>query len=257
MFTRNTRGINAVVIVFFVLIVLVASAIVVFSLNSAKVRQAPSAPVESSVSEEFPLPDSNAIVELKKQCTESCDDNDPCTRDFCNTVYGQCDHEIIIGCCGNNACDGSETCVSSEPGADNSNACAADCGACIVSVNIPPMGWCTLNELDSSLLPPYAATKASLSGSKASLSVEVMNPSEFTATNIKVELYTSAGFDLESGQSKSVSIEDIAKYDAKSVSFSFAKQSNAVVGDSNPTFVKLTYSLNNKNAVLCTQVVFS
>lgn len=47
-------------------------------------------------------------VELK--CPASCDDNNPCTRDFCSaeTNY-QCMHEAIVPCCGNNVCESGET----------------------------------------------------------------------------------------------------------------------------------------------------
>lgn len=267
MFPQNKRGINGIVLVFFVLILVVAALIVMFSFSGQQQPNAVSAPSEQSSQVSAPSGDtglnspgaSNVPVQEAKQCTVSCDDKDPCTKDSCNAVYGECDHEAIPGCCGNKVCDGSETCYSSAAGVDNSKACAIDCGSCPVSVeaNVVPAGWCSPNGLDHSLLPPYASVKSSLSGGKATLVIEVLNPSEFTAKDVQLEIYPSAGFDLDAGQSKAASMGDIAKYDVKSASFSFAKQTNALIGSSNPTSIKLTYSLNGKNAVVCTQGVFS
>ena len=259
---QNKRGINTIVIVFFILILVIAAVIVMFSFTSTRAPQqssspAPSSPAVSTGADALPPPGANVAVEAQKQCTVSCDDSNSCTRDFCNAVYGECDHEVIAGCCGNKICDGSETCLESGPGADNSKACTVDCGTCTVVSNEPPAGWCTADLLDASLRPPYVGAKPSLSGSRASLEIDVLNPSDFDAKNVMVEVYPSAGFDVDPGQSLSSSLGVIPLSGSKSVAFSFSKQTGAVLGYSNPTAIKLTYLLNGKTAVVCTQVGFS
>ncbi|MBD3310035.1 hypothetical protein GF351_02340, partial [Candidatus Woesearchaeota archaeon] len=52
-----------------------------------------------------------------KQCPESCDDGDPCTRDFCDDQTKECIHEPIVPCCGDNVCEVGE----------NELTCPADC----------------------------------------------------------------------------------------------------------------------------------
>ncbi|MEM4272333.1 MAG: hypothetical protein QXH30_01990 [Candidatus Bilamarchaeaceae archaeon] len=52
------------------------------------------------------------------QCTENCNDGNPCTTDSCNTSSGQCAHSTIHSCCGNGICESGENCAS----------CANDCG---------------------------------------------------------------------------------------------------------------------------------
>lgn len=92
----------------------------------------------------------NATLNETMECPTSCDDNNPCTIDWCNEssnsicshvpingtsdgcwgspatcstnscVSGKCIETIIKNCCGNNICESSEGC----------NSCARDCGEC-------------------------------------------------------------------------------------------------------------------------------
>jgi len=233
----NSRGINSIVIVFFVLILLVAAGIVFFSFTTPS-----QPPYASAVSPSVPVagPDtglpapgaSNVPVEAAKQCASSCDDMDACTKDFCNTVYGECDHEFMANC--------SAVPIAPAP----------------VAVNSVPSGWCVPNELSSSLLPPYMnRIKPSLSGGDASLIITVSNPSESVAKDVVLSVFPSEGFELL-GSASSVPIGDMPKYDAKDVSFAFKKQTGAVLGVSNPTYLKLSYTLSGKSAVLCSSVSF-
>lgn len=57
-------------------------------------------------------------ADCKTTCPTSCDDNNPCTEDFCSDVTGYaCFHSPIEPCCGNHKCDESEriTCFSDCP----------------------------------------------------------------------------------------------------------------------------------------------
>jgi len=52
------------------------------------------------------------------KCPGECDDNDPCTRDFCNDSTGfRCKYLVITPCCGNEVCEGGE----------NYSSCSIDC----------------------------------------------------------------------------------------------------------------------------------
>ena len=240
MFAGNRKAISGVVIVFFILILAIAALIVTFSFTS---QSEPGRELISPPSTQVPSVEettglaapgaSNVPVQEIKQCTESCDDGDPCTEDFCNTLYGLCDHEFIPGC-------------SAQAGQEE-----------VVLVNPAPVDWCLPNELDVTLLPPYInQVESVLSAGKANIDLTLVNPSEFIAKNVIVELLPSVGFDLETG-SKKVVVGDISKYDIKTITWTFKKQTNAVIGPSNPTHLKVTYSLDDKNAVLCTEVVFN
>lgn len=41
------------------------------------------------------------------ECPPTCDDFNPCTRDYCE--QGVCKHDLLKNCCGNNACEPGET----------------------------------------------------------------------------------------------------------------------------------------------------
>lgn len=62
------------------------------------------------------------LAAMKADCIEICEDNNPCTEDFClaETKY-TCEHKLVAQCCGNNACEESESCVN----------CLRDCGSCM------------------------------------------------------------------------------------------------------------------------------
>lgn len=53
-------------------------------------------------------------------CPESCDDNNPATRDYCDVETHFCNHEPIINTCGNYICETGE----------NKCTCPIDCGYC-------------------------------------------------------------------------------------------------------------------------------
>lgn len=53
-------------------------------------------------------------------CPLSCDDNDPATRDYCDSATHFCMHEYIEGVCGNYKCESGE----------NKCTCPKDCGPC-------------------------------------------------------------------------------------------------------------------------------
>jgi len=63
---------------------------------------------------------STLLAEVKA-CPSSCDDGNPCTRDYCSfaTNYG-CRHDPITPCCGNGICESGENCET----------CSQDCGEC-------------------------------------------------------------------------------------------------------------------------------
>ena len=64
--------------------------------------------------------DGNGVCDIdEKECPESCDDSNACTRDHCSFETGfECKHDEIKPCCGNGECEESE---------DISNACPQDC----------------------------------------------------------------------------------------------------------------------------------
>lgn len=93
---------------------------------------------------------SSGNIPKKAECPKSCDDNNPCSIDWCNEtseylcshipingtsdgcwgnpticttnncISGKCVETTLINCCGNNVCESSENC----------NSCALDCGEC-------------------------------------------------------------------------------------------------------------------------------
>lgn len=67
---------------------------------------------------------------LLGKCPESCDDGNPCTKDFCSRKTGfQCKHEPIIPCCGNELCEEGEdfsSCPEDCPNCDDDNVCTDD-----------------------------------------------------------------------------------------------------------------------------------
>lgn len=66
------------------------------------------------------------------QCPPSCDDNNPCTKDYCSEETSfQCVHENIPNCCGNGICESENnetflTCSSDCPNCDDNNPCTED-----------------------------------------------------------------------------------------------------------------------------------
>jgi hypothetical protein len=107
-------------------------------------------PASEQPEKEIGLPKENVTVEQKVEekkeevpkCPESCDDNNPCTKDFCDEttgylckhsnlngdvggcselidvcikatcIYGKCAAIKVDNCCGNNICEARETCES-------------------------------------------------------------------------------------------------------------------------------------------------
>lgn len=64
--------------------------------------------------------DDNGVCDIdEKECPESCDDENSCTRDYCSFETGfECKHDKIRPCCGNGECEKSE---------DLANECPEDC----------------------------------------------------------------------------------------------------------------------------------
>ncbi|MEE9323712.1 MAG: hypothetical protein V3U72_04160 [Candidatus Aenigmarchaeota archaeon] len=64
--------------------------------------------------------DDNGVCDIdEKECPESCDDDNPCTRDYCSLQTNfECSHDEIALCCGNGVCEESE---------DLANECPEDC----------------------------------------------------------------------------------------------------------------------------------
>jgi len=67
---------------------------------------------------------------LKPECPASCDDANPCTREYCSkeTNY-KCKIENIPNCCGNETCEAEETyetCPVDCPNCDDNNECTED-----------------------------------------------------------------------------------------------------------------------------------
>ncbi len=64
--------------------------------------------------------DNNGVCDIdEKECPESCDDSNPCTKDSCSLHTNfECKHDIIKPCCGNGVCDKSE---------ELANECPQDC----------------------------------------------------------------------------------------------------------------------------------
>jgi len=53
------------------------------------------------------------VVEPGETCPNSCDDQDNCTKDYCNeNTSHECAHERIVPCCGNSICEVDESCGS-------------------------------------------------------------------------------------------------------------------------------------------------
>lgn len=107
-------------------------------------------------------------LEENPECQSSCDDGDPCTKDWCNStsnyscentkingtsskcwgspttcksnscVSGKCTETTVPRCCGNNLCDSNESCSS----------CSFDCGTCPLAEPIQnnPITQVTSNE---------------------------------------------------------------------------------------------------------------
>ncbi len=64
--------------------------------------------------------DNNGVCDIdEKECPESCDDSNPCTKDYCSLETNfECKHDEIKPCCGNGECEESE---------DIANECPEDC----------------------------------------------------------------------------------------------------------------------------------
>ncbi|UCC91507.1 MAG: hypothetical protein JSV39_04320 [Candidatus Aenigmatarchaeota archaeon] len=64
--------------------------------------------------------DDSGVCDIdERECPESCDDSDSCTRDYCSFETGfECKHDPIKPCCGNGVCEESE---------DVANECPEDC----------------------------------------------------------------------------------------------------------------------------------
>lgn len=64
--------------------------------------------------------DDNNVCDIdERECPESCDDGNPCTKDHCSFQTSfECKHDIITPCCGNDICEESE---------DTANECPEDC----------------------------------------------------------------------------------------------------------------------------------
>jgi hypothetical protein len=64
--------------------------------------------------------DSNGVCDIdERECPPSCDDDNPCTNDFCSfDTNFECKHSEITPCCGNGECEANE---------DLANECPEDC----------------------------------------------------------------------------------------------------------------------------------
>jgi hypothetical protein len=108
--------------------------------------------VELSEQNESPqeLPEETPAEEEEKpqqqdlpECPSSCDDGNPCTKDFCSeeTDYF-CLHEPIAPCCGNSECEESED-WSACPEDCSEPECELSCGSC----EIPDEEACSCNPI--------------------------------------------------------------------------------------------------------------
>lgn len=67
------------------------------------------------------------IIKITPECPKSCNDNNPCTNDFCSSQTGyKCMNVLKLNCKGNGVCEYGEYGSSDCPNCDDGNKCTAD-----------------------------------------------------------------------------------------------------------------------------------
>ena len=186
-----------------------------------------------------------AVPTMYIECEEPCDDGNPCTRDFCNTTWGVCDHEWV--CCGNGICEENEDEVS----------CPEDCKKerdVNLSVNLPPEDWCEPDE-PIPMTPYISSITPESSDSTASIKIEIINPMDVPAKNVEIELYISKGYNLLTGTNP-MRLPDIPPHELASSEWTFTKEAGAPL-ERNPTWIKLAYSFDSEQVTICTETSFN
>lgn len=164
-------------------------------------------------------------------CPESCDDNNPGTRDYCGPETNYfCAHEPIPGTCGNFICESFE----------NKCTCPVDCGPCSGSAGSFLNFVCIKDECKTVLKPGISATPTSIfderkiSGIALNNNYEFNNPFNIKSDKfvLKLSLY-SLPSDISNFKIESVRLLDGAHLIAED-------SVNQVISTSSPRLISIT-----------------